>query len=98
MTSGFLWFNLGVKEKRMAKKITVELCMGSSCFARGNSGVLQAIESYLTENDLLDSVDLVGHLCLGKCNQGPNMRIDGVDYSGLSTDEALEYVIKALEE
>ena len=28
----------------MAEKITVELCMGSSCFARGNSEVLQAMD------------------------------------------------------
>jgi len=82
----------------MAKNITVELCMGSSCFARGNSGILQAIEAYLEENDLSDNVELVGHLCLGKCNHGPNMRIDGVDYSGLSTEEALEQVVKALED
>ena len=29
----------------MAENITVEICMGSSCFARGNSENLQAIEA-----------------------------------------------------
>lgn len=81
----------------MAEKITVELCMGSSCFARGNSEVLQAIENYMSENDLADRVELVGHLCLGKCKGGPNIKIDGTDYSGLGPDEAVAIIAKALE-
>ena len=82
----------------MARKISVELCMGSSCFARGNSEILQAIESYISEKGLEDQVELVGHLCLGKCNQGPNLRIDGTDYSAISPEEAISCIARALEE
>ncbi len=82
---------------RMADKISVELCMGSSCFARGNSEILQAIEAYINEKDLADRVELVGHLCLGKCKFGPNLRIDGTDYSGLTPEEAITHIAKALE-
>lgn len=82
----------------MAKNITVELCMGSSCFARGNSEILQAVETYLSEKGLQDRVELVGHLCLGKCNQGPNLRIDGTDYSGITPEEAISHITRALEE
>ena len=60
--------------------------MGSSCFARGNSENLQAIEVFLSERGLSDRVELVGHLCLGKCKEGPNLRIAGQDYSGLTPD------------
>ena len=81
----------------MAEKITVELCMGSSCFARGNSEVLQAIENYMSENDLDGRIELVGHLCLGRCKDGPNIKIDGTDYSGLTPDEAVAIIAKALE-
>ena len=38
--------------------IKVELCMGSSCFARGNSSILTAIESFINENDLADRIEL----------------------------------------
>lgn len=82
----------------MAKKITVELCMGSSCFARGNSEILQALESFIAERGLEDNIELVGHLCLGKCNEGPNLRIDGTDYSGIGAEEAIAIVARALEE
>ena len=78
----------------MAENITVEICMGSSCFARGNSENLQAIEAYLTENGLEDRVELIGHLCLGMCNEGPNLRIAGKDYSGIGPDCVVD-VLKA---
>ncbi len=72
--------------------------MGSSCFARGNSEVLQAIENYISENDLAGSIELVGHLCLGRCKDGPNIKIGGTDYSGLSGEEVVAIIAKALEE
>lgn len=81
----------------MPKKVTVELCMGSSCFARGNSTVLTEIESYLSSNNLEDRVELVGHLCLNKCNDGPHITIDGVQYSGLSADCIIDILSNALE-
>ena len=68
------------------------------CFARGNSEILQAVENYLSEKGLSDSVELVGHLCLGKCKEGPNLRIDGTDYSAITPEEAIAHIAKALEE
>ena len=78
------------------KKITVELCMGSSCFARGNSSSLSEIENFLEENGLESKVDLEGHLCLGKCNSGPHIRIDGVEYSAISPDCVIDLIREAL--
>ena len=78
------------------KKITVELCMGSSCFARGNSSSLSEIENYLEENGLESKVELEGHLCLGKCNSGPHIRIDGAEYSAISPDCVIDLIREAL--
>ena len=47
------------------EKLTVELCMGSSCFARGNSTALGYLESFIEENGLSDRIELGGHLCIG---------------------------------
>ena len=77
-------------------KLVVELCLGSSCFARGNSQTLQALEAYLKEEGLSDQVELAGHLCLGNCSKGPNLRIDNETYSGLDTASVLELVEKEL--
>lgn len=78
-------------------KVTVELCMGSSCFARGNSSALSEVESFLEENDLASRVELEGHLCLGKCNSGPHVRINGVEYSSMSPDCIIDLIREALE-
>lgn len=81
----------------MAENITIEICMGSSCFARGNSENLQSIEAFLSENGLGDRVELIGHLCLGRCKEGPNIRIAGKDYSGLTPDCVIDVIKSELE-
>lgn len=79
------------------KKVTVELCMGSSCFARGNSLALSDLESYIEDNNLGEKVELVGHLCLGKCNSGPHVMINCVEYSAVSSDCVIDLLEKELE-
>lgn len=79
------------------EKVRVELCMGSSCFARGNSQILSDIEAYINENDLSDVVELVGHLCLEKCNSGPHIMINGKEYSALSSDCVIDLLKKEID-
>ncbi len=81
------------------EKLRIELCMGSSCFARGNSGALMSLEEFAEQNGLSDRIELEGHLCLGKCNSGPHFRIGDKEYSGIADPEAvIDLVKKALEE
>lgn len=66
----------------MAKpKITI--CMGSSCFARGNEANLALCEAFLSERGLQDEVDvdLGGALCTGNCATGPIVIVDGRTYT-----------------
>ncbi|MDD3941111.1 MAG: (2Fe-2S) ferredoxin domain-containing protein [Sphaerochaetaceae bacterium] len=76
--------------------VVVEICMGSSCFARGNAKALGYLESYVERHDLADVVELTGHLCLGTCSQGPNMRIDGVLHTSVRPDQAVLLLENAL--
>ena len=59
-------------------KITI--CMGSSCFSRGNQENLQLIQEFLADNELTEKVELVGELCQGECSQGPNLHIGDQAY------------------
>ncbi len=63
------------------KKTEIRLCMGSSCFSRGNQDVLNLIRDYIESHDLEEQVDFRGHLCQGNCNKGPNLRIDDREFS-----------------
>lgn len=70
----------------------IEICLGSSCFARGNAKNLELIESYLLERGLRDEVDveLSCSLCQGRCSAGPNIAIDGVAYSKVAPGMMLD--------
>ena len=75
-------------------RLVVELCMGSSCFARGNSAALAEIENYIETDSLQDRVELVGHLCLEKCNSGPHIMVGGKSYSGITDPESVIDLIR----
>ncbi len=66
----------------------IELCMGSSCFARGNARLLKELEAYCASRKE-DRIELSGHLCLGDCSRGPNVRVDGVLYQGLGAGDII---------
>lgn len=59
----------------------ITICMGSSCFSRGNSVISQMVQDFITNNNLTDKVEVRGCLCEGECRQAPNIRIDGKLYS-----------------
>jgi NADH:ubiquinone oxidoreductase subunit E len=61
----------------------ISICMGSSCFARGNEKNLEIIEQFLKEHKLEDEVDLrLGcSLCRGNCSIGPNIMVNGKEYN-----------------
>ena len=64
-------------------KPNIVICMGSSCFARGNEKTVEACESFLAERGLKDEVDvdLGASLCTGRCAEGPVVVVDGKVYT-----------------
>ena len=66
---------------------TIEICMGSSCFARGNRESLGIIESFLKTHKLLDRVELKGSLCMECCGNGPHVTINNTSYKGVRPAE-----------
>jgi NADH:ubiquinone oxidoreductase subunit E len=61
-------------------EINITVCMGSSCFARGNAENLAFIEKFIEENNLNAKVDLCGSRCENKCATGPNILVDNTMY------------------
>lgn len=56
----------------------IQICLGSSCFSRGNSQNLLVLREFLAARGIAARVATVGHLCEEQCSQGPNIAIDGV--------------------
>ena len=76
-------------------KINITVCMGSSCFARGNQQNLVFIEDFISKNNLDADIDLVGARCENKCASGPIIIINGVEYNN-ADEEKLEKVLSEL--
>ncbi len=64
----------------------IQICLGSSCFSRGNAGNLRLIQDYLAARGLSARVATIGHLCEEQCSRGPNIIVDGEMHHALDTD------------
>lgn len=58
---------------------TIEICLGSSCFARGASAYPALVQTWLTAQGLTATVR--GHRCGTACVRGPNVLIDGIEHA-----------------
>ena len=70
--------------KMAEEQITIKVCMGSSCFARGNASNLDFIENFIKEHNLDAKVEVIGSRCENKCASGPNVIINGECISSAS--------------
>jgi NADH:ubiquinone oxidoreductase subunit E len=68
----------------MAQRIEMQICLGSSCFSRGNKDVVTFIREYLRKNHLDDKVIFKGARCMGHCSNGPNLNLNGVIIENVS--------------
>jgi NADH:ubiquinone oxidoreductase subunit E len=59
---------------------TITICMGSSCFVRGNNRNIEVIQDYLATQRPDPPVELSGHLCQGHCKVGPNVTVNSQMY------------------
>lgn len=74
----------------MKEKTIISICLGSSCYRRGNQEVLEVIKKYLIANNLTDKVEFKGHLCQGQCEDGPNFYVNGVGYQKIDRNSVID--------
>jgi len=74
------------------RKNVIQICLGSSCFTRGNERNLRLIEEFLARRQLRNEVDLEFgcSLCQGRCADGPNLMINGTLHGGVDAGMMLE--------
>jgi NADH:ubiquinone oxidoreductase subunit E len=74
---------------------TIKVCLGSSCFIRGNDKTLTFLEDYIEKNQKDIKIELLGCRCTNLCQDGPNIFINDKKYSNL-TNDALIKILEAL--
>lgn len=72
-------------------KITV--CIGSSCHIKGSRQVVQQLQALIAEHDLGGKVELGGTFCMGKCQQGVCVTVDG-EFHSVTPDNVKEFLAK----
>lgn len=82
----------------MKEPVEIVICLGSSCFARGNARVLAEIERLVDERGLQRRVLVRGSRCEGACAGGPNIRIAGVACHGVRVEDIASLLDAALGE
>lgn len=78
------------------RQLDVEICMGSSCFSRGNNKSLEIIQSFIKKGNLEARIQLRGCLCQNKCNSGPVIQINGVLYKEVYPVTVVDILNEAL--
>ena len=60
-------------------KVTV--CIGSSCHIKGSRSVVEQLQDVIAKENLNDKIELGGTFCMGKCQQGVCVTVDGEFHS-----------------
>lgn len=70
----------------------IAICIGSSCHLRGSREIINTLEKLVKEYSLEDRVELKGSFCMGQCQKGVCVTLDGELYS-LTPETAEEFFI-----
>ena len=71
------------------------VCLGSSCFARGNSENLALLKQHIHDHAPDGTLRLSGSLCQDRCKCGPNLIVDGLCHHRV-TAERLRAILQKL--
>ncbi len=78
------------------KKHIIRICLGSSCYTRGNAENLKIIQEYVEGNQIQSTLDFRGHLCNENCNRGPVITIDNTTYEEVQPYQIEKLLIETL--
>ncbi|MBQ6383907.1 MAG: (2Fe-2S) ferredoxin domain-containing protein [Clostridia bacterium] len=59
----------------------VLVCIGSSCHIKGSRAVVERLQELIAKENLQDQIELGGSFCMGKCQQGVCVTVDGEFFS-----------------
>ena len=57
--------------------VKITICIGSSCHVKGSRKVVESLQSLISDNGLEEKIDLGGTFCLGQCQSGVCVDVDG---------------------
>ena len=59
----------------------ITICIGSSCHLKGSRQIVEQLQRLVAQHQLADKVELAGQFCMGNCQQGVCVTVDGEPFS-----------------
>ena len=76
--------------ERNEYKMKITVCIGSSCHIKGSRQVVERLQQLIEENKIGDKAELSGTFCLGECQKGVCVTVDG-DFHSVTPDIVEEF-------
>ncbi len=61
--------------------VKVTICIGSSCHLKGSRQIVEELQRLVAANRLKDKVELAGQFCMGNCQNGVCVTVNGENFS-----------------
>lgn len=72
--------------------ILIRVCVGSSCYLKGSSELVDMLNQKIEENGLQDKISLSGSFCMGKCNRvGVTIAVDEEVFVAITKENFNEF-------
>jgi NADH:ubiquinone oxidoreductase subunit E len=75
--------------------LSIEICTGISCHLLGAPDLMETIETL--PPDKREQIDLREVSCLKHCGKGPNVRINGIVFPGMTPGRLLDEIEQHLD-
>lgn len=74
--------------------ITLEVCIGSSCYVKGSNQVVKIVNDLIAEENWEGKVELKGSFCMQSCQDklGLGIRLNGKRLEGVNLGNAKEVI------
>ncbi len=77
------------------EKITVEMCVGTSCHLYGALDLAQVLEE--VRGKYPERLEIISRTCLGNCGKGPNVLLAGKLIERITPEELRNTILQLLQ-
>ncbi|MDD6041120.1 MAG: NAD(P)H-dependent oxidoreductase subunit E [Clostridia bacterium] len=76
-----LWITSKPDYEKEIPAMKITICIGSSCHLKGSRQIVEQLQQLVAENNLGDRIELAGQFCMGNCQNGVCVTVDGDAFS-----------------
>jgi NADH-quinone oxidoreductase subunit G len=85
-----------LNEAGATPKVSVQVCVGTSCYLRGSQVLLQSVLKHIDEQKLKNDVNVEATFCFEKCDRGPTVSVNGEVLHKCNLTKACKAIEKAM--